>query len=168
MANNGVHENDIRSGFMERIGGLKSLSEGVKALQEFRKKYTTPLRESYELQLDCNWIECKLEEKVAVLKHHEFNDQDFQHKCATGEDAKAVAASWVKKMESCKDKWQAEKIHIQFRQQYKSPIMPTNYFMDADRLLGNRLMELRNVDYLGTSLPELRKQRGVREIVVPH
>jgi len=40
--------------------------------------------------------------------------------------------------------------------------MPVNHFLAADAKLGSRLMELRNADYLATSLEDLRKERGVK------
>ncbi len=161
-----VHDNAVRDEWLERIGKLNTLEKGVKALLEFRRNHTTPLRQSYELDLDCNWIERKLEEKVACLREQAFkNDHDLLHKCATGADAANVANAWLAKMAACKDKWEAEKIHIGFRIECKTPIMPTNYFMDTDRILGSSLMELRNLNYYDTPLAELRKRRGVKVIV---
>ena len=161
-----VHDNADRDEWLERIGELNSLDKGVRLLLEFRRQHTTPLRESYDLQLDCNWIERKLEEKVALLREQTFkNDQDLLHKCATGSNAADLAKAWVAKMAACNDKWEAEKIHIGFRIECKPPIMPTNYFMDTDRILGSKLMELRNLNYYDMPLTELRKKRGVKVIV---
>jgi methane monooxygenase component A gamma chain len=44
--------------------------------------------------------------------------------------------------------------------------MPVNIFMDTDRQLGTKLMELRNTDYYALSLEELRKVRGVNVITL--
>lgn len=164
MANYPVHDNPVRDEWMTKIGGLNNLQKAVEMLKQFRLDHTTPLRKSYDLDLDYLWIEAKLEEKVAVLKMSAFSDQDFIHKCANGEDAKAVSEAWVKKMNACSDKWTAEKVHIEFRQLYKTPIMPVNYFFDTDRQLGSRLMELRNIDQYSLSLADFRKQRGVRVV----
>ena len=163
-----VHDNADRDVWLERIGALNSLDKGVRLLLEFRRKYTTPLRQSYELELDCNWIERKIEEKVALLKEQAYkSDADLLHKCATGGDAAEQARAWVAKMAACDDKWEAEKIHIRFRVECKPPIMPTNDFMDTDRILGSKLMELRNLNYYDMPLAELRKKRGVK-VVVAH
>lgn len=163
---NKVHDNATRDEWAEKIGQLNSLDRAVKFLLDFRRKYTTSLRESYELELDHLWIEAKIEEKVALLKEHTFkNDQDLLHKCANGSRAEQVANEWKAKLAAVQDKWEAEKLHINFRIEFKPPLMPTNYFMDVDRILGSRLMELRNVNYYEMPLAELRKKRGVKVLV---
>ena len=163
---NKVHDNATRDEWVTKIGALNSVDKAAKFLIDFRKQYTTPLRQSYALELDHLWIESKIEEKVAVLKEQSFkNDQDLMHKCATGEDAAVAAEAARAKMAACGDKWEAEKIHINFRINYKPPIMPTNYFMDTDRVLGSKLMELRNLNYYEMPLEELRKKRGVKVLV---
>jgi methane monooxygenase component A gamma chain len=163
---NKVHDNATRDEWTTKIGALNSLDKAARFLIDFRRQYTTPLRSSYALELDHLWIECKIEERVAVLKEQAFkNDQDLLNKCATGEDAATASAAVQAKMAACADKWEAEKIHINFRIDFKPPIMPTNYFMDADRVLGSRLMELRDLNYYDMPLAELRKKRGVKVLV---
>lgn len=163
---NKVHDNATRDEWTAKIGALNSLDKAAKFLIDFRRQYTTPLRQSYALELDHLWIEAKIEEKVAVLKEQTFkNDDDLLHKCATGQAAAAAAAEAQAKMAACDDKWEAEKIHINFRIDFKPPIMPTNYFMDTDRVLGSKLMELRDLNYYEMPLAELRKKRGVKVLV---
>lgn len=159
-----IHDNPTRDEWSNKIGSLNDLKKAVDMLIQFRLDHTTPLRKTYELDNDYLWIEAKLEEKVAVLKIHAFSDNDFIHKTATGEDAKSVCDAWIKKMNAASDKMAAERIHIEFRQRYKTPVMPVNYFFDADRQLGSRLMELRNIDQYTLSLADFRKQRGVRVV----
>ena len=163
MANK-IHDNSIRDEWTQKIGALNTLAKGVQALDECRHQYTTPFRKSYDLELDWGWIELKLEEKVALLKHKEFNDQQFLNLTAYGDDAQTEADAVVAKMEAATDKYEAEKIHIGFRLKFKPPIMPVNVFQDTDRVLGTKLMELRNIGYYDLPLEELRKQRGVRVI----
>lgn len=165
MAKNGVHDNDVRDSWVNKIGQLNTLEKAAGALKQFRLDHTTPFRKTYELDNDYLWIEAKLEEKVAVLKARAFNDEDFRNKTAFGECAKTVLADAVAKMTATGDKWEAEKIHISFRQANKPPIMPVNYFLDGERILGTKLMELRNLNYYDTSLEDLRKQRGVSVLV---
>lgn len=167
MAKLGVHDNDVRDAWVIKIGQLNTLEKAAAALREFRLNHTTPFRKSYELDNDYLWIEAKLEEKVAVLKARAFSDVDFRNKTAFGEDAKTVLADAVAKMTATKDKWEAERIHIGFRQANNPPIMPVNFFLDGERVLGTKLMELRNLNYYDTSLDELRRQRGVTPLVVP-
>jgi len=162
MAKLGIHDNDTRDQWINRIAQLNSLDKAAEMLRQFRMDHTTPLRNTYELDNDYLWIEAKLEEKVAVLKARAFSEADFRNKTAFGEDAKAILDATVAKMNAAKDKWEAEKIHIGFRQAYKPPIMPVNFFLDGERLLGTKLMELRNLNYYDTSLAELRRQRGVK------
>ena len=168
MAKLGIHDNDTRESWVAKIGLLNTLPKAAEALRQFRIDHTTPFRTSYDLDKDYLWIEAKLEEKVAVLKARAFNDVDFRTKTAFGEDAKAVQDAVVAKMDATSDKWEAERIHISFRQAYKPPILPVNYFLDVERIIGTKLMELRNLNYYDTSLEELRKQRGVNQIVVPN
>jgi len=163
---NKVHDNATRDEWVEKIHTLDSLDKAAAFLVHFRKQYTTPLRQSYDLQLDQTWIEAQIEEKVAILKEKAFtSNQDLLHKCATGQPAATAVADVQAKMKACTDKMEAEKIHINFRIDFKPPIMPTNYFMDADRILGSKLMELRNIGYYDLPLTELRKKRGVKVIV---
>ena len=166
MANYKIHDNPVRDEWIAKIGKLTTLASGHDFLKDFRKKYTTPLRESYELELDWNFIECKIEEKVALLKHAELNDDQFLNNCTCGANAQEVADATVAKMDACTDKYKAEKLHINFRRDCKPPIMPTNVFMDADRLLGTKLMELRCTNYYELSLDELRAERGVKIITI--
>lgn len=168
MAKLGVHNNDTRESWVEKIGQLNTLDKAAAALKQFRLDHTTPFRTSYALDNDYLWIEAKLEEKVAVLKARAFSEVDFRTKTAFGEDAKSVQDAVVAKMNACNDKWEAERIHIGFRQAYKPPIMPVNNFLDVERVIGTRLMELRNLNYYDTSLEDLRKQRGVTQLVVPN
>lgn len=165
MANK-IHDNAIRDEWNKKIGGLNSLAKGVEMLRDFRLKYTTPLRTSYDLELDWGWIELKLEEKVALLKHKEMSDAQMLYKNADGSDAQAVADAVIAKMNVCKDKMEAEKIHIKFRQECKPPMMPVNVFQDTDRILGTKLMELRNINYYDIPLKDLRKQRGVTVVTL--
>lgn len=168
MAKLGVHNNDTRESWVSKIGQLNTLDKAATALRQFRLDHTTPFRTSYALDNDYLWIEAKLEEKVAVLKAKTFSEVDFRTKTAFGEDAKAVQDAVVAKMNAAADKWEAERIHISFRQAYKPPILPVNNFLDVERVIGTRLMELRNLNYYDTPLEDLRKQRGVTQLVVPH
>lgn len=163
MANK-IHDNAIRNEWLSKIGALNTLAKGAELLVQFRLDHTTPLRKSYDLELDWGWIECKLEEKVALLKHKEFNDSQFLNNTAFGTDAQKEADAVLAQMKACNCKYEAEKLHIGFRQKFKPPMMPVNVFQDTDRLLGNKLMELRNTDYYALPLAELRKERGVRVV----
>jgi methane monooxygenase component A gamma chain len=168
MPNQPVHDNAIRREWKSKIAAISTLKDGAEMLKQFRLDNSTPFRKNYDLDIDYLWIEAKMEEKVAVLKANAFSDEDFRKKTATGECADTVVKAAVTKIKAAKDKWEAEKIHISFRQTYKPPIMPVNFFMDAERQRGTSLMEIRNLNYYDTSLEDLRKQRGVRVIQVPH
>ncbi|PKO92484.1 MAG: methane monooxygenase [Betaproteobacteria bacterium HGW-Betaproteobacteria-1] len=154
--------NEVRENWKAKINGLTSVEAATRFIQEFRHNHTSPLRTSYELDLDYLFIEAKIEEKLAVLKASAFKAEDLSARCTTGELAADVAKTWVQKLEKAECKYSAEKIHFEFRQQYKPPVMPVNHFLAADTKLGSRLMELRNTDYLATSLEDLRKERGVK------
>jgi methane monooxygenase component A gamma chain len=162
MPNYKIHENPVRSEWLEKIGDLKSVKDATAFIQDFRKKYTSPFRTSYALDVDYLFIEAKIEERLAVLKALTFSPSELFSKATTGEAAQAVADTYIAKMDAEKDKFAAEKILITFRQLYKPPVLPVNVFFKVDTHLGSRLMELRNTDYYAESLEELRKKRGVK------
>ena len=162
MSKNGIHSNSTRDAWVQKIAQLNSLEKAAEFLKQFRQDHTTPFRKSYEIDNDYLWIEAKIEEKVAVLKSRAFSEIDFREKTAFGVSAKAALDAAIAEINATDDKWVAEKIHIKFRVENKPPIMPVNYFLDGERLIGTRLMELRNLNYYDTSLADLRKQRGVK------
>lgn len=159
-----IHDNPNRDAWVKKIAGLTTLAAGVTFLTDFRVKHLSPFKTDWSLELDGQWIECKIEEKVALLKHAEFNDAQFLNSRACGANAQQVADKIVAEMDACTDMYKAERIHINFRLANKPPIMPVNVFMDTDRLLGTKLMELRNTDYYALPVEELRKVRGVKVI----
>lgn len=162
MSKNGIHNNETRDAWVQKVAQLNSLEKAAEFLKQFRKDHTTPFRKTYEIDNDYLWIEAKIEEKVAVLKAKAFSDEDFRTKTAFGECAKKVLDTAIAEMDATNDKWVAEKIHINFRVQNKPPIMPVNFFLEGERVIGTRLMEIRNLNYYDTSLADLRKQRGVK------
>ncbi|MDD2737590.1 MAG: methane monooxygenase [Methylomonas lenta] len=164
MAN--IHDNPTRNAWMAKISALNSMAQGHTFLTEFRAKHMSPFKTDWSLELDALWIECKIEEKLAMLKHNEFKDAQLFNTCTCGANAQQVADETVARMDACTDMYEAERIHINFRLAYKPPIMPVNVFLDTDRLLGTKLMELRNTDYYALPLEELRNKRGVKVITL--
>jgi methane monooxygenase component A gamma chain len=162
MANYKIHENPVRNEWVSKIAALSTVEAATKFIQDFRKVHTTPLRTNYDLDIDYLFIEAKIEERLAVLKANTFSDIDLLGKASTGEDAQKVADAWLAKMNAATDKYKAEVILIEFRQMYKPPVLPVNFFFKVDATLGSRLMELRNTNYYATSLENLRKERGVK------
>ncbi|NOT84125.1 MAG: methane monooxygenase [Methylococcaceae bacterium] len=161
-----IHDNPTRTEWVKQIAGLTTVAKAHAFLTEFRAKHMSPFKTDWSLELDGLWIECKIEEQLALLKHKEFNDTQFLNNCTCGQNAQKVADETVAKMAACKDMYEAERIHINFRLACKPPVMPVNVFMDTDRLLGTKLMELRNTDYYALPLEELRKVRGVKVITL--
>jgi methane monooxygenase component A gamma chain len=162
MAKYNIRNNPLRDEWLAKIGALDSVETATSFIQDFRKNHTSPLRTSYQLELDYLFIEAKIEEQLSVLKVNKFSDADLLNKTTTGEDAAKVADTWKKKMDGETNKFKAENVLIQFRQLYKPPVMPVNHFLKVDAYLGSRLMELRNTNYYATPLEELRKERGVK------
>jgi methane monooxygenase component A gamma chain len=167
MPNYKVHDNPVRTEWAAKIGALSSVQNATKFIQSFRLENTSPFRKNYKLDVDYLWVERKAEERLAELKLS-LSDTDLLTKTTTGEDAQTVAASWIARLAATSDKFAAEKILVEFRQRFKPPVMPVNVFLRADATMGSRLMELRNTDYYGTSLAELRKQRGVKVVHLPN
>jgi methane monooxygenase component A gamma chain len=160
----GIHDNPTRQAWLKKIAALQKLADATKVIQDFRVEHTSPFRKTEELDLDYLWIESKLEQKVAVLKAQQLSTADLLFKATTGEDPAVVEKNWLDRMHAAKTKYEAEKIHVEFRQLYKPPVLPVNVFLRTDAALGSHLMELRNENYYGTSLEELRKERGVRVV----
>ncbi len=160
----GIHDNPTRQAWLKKIAALQKLADATKVIQDFRVENTSPFRTSNELDLDYLWIESKLEQKVAVLKAQQLSTTDLLYKATTGEDPAQVEKHWVDRINAAKTKYEAEKIHVEFRQLYKPPVLPVNVFLRTDATLGSRLMELRNDNYYGTSLEDLRKERGVKVV----
>jgi methane monooxygenase component A gamma chain len=162
MAKHNIRDNPVRDEWLAKIGTLGSVETATAFIQDFRKNHTSPFRTTYDLELDYLFIEAKIEERLSVLKASKFSDASLLNKTTTGEDAATVGDIWKRRMDAETSKFKAEKILIQFRQLYKPPVMPVNYFLKVDTYLGSRLMELRNTDYYATSLEDLRKERGVK------
>lgn len=162
MPNYPIHKNPVRSEWLEKIAELKTVKDATAFIQDFRKQNTTPFRTSYALDVDYLFIEAKIEERLSVLKASSFAGSDLLTKATTGEAAQDVANAWIAKIDAEKDKFVAEKILITFRQLYKPPVLPVNFFFKVDSYLQSRLMELRNTDYYAESLEDLRKKRGVQ------
>jgi methane monooxygenase component A gamma chain len=157
-----IHDNSIRTEWEGKIAKLTSVEAATKFIQDFRIANNSPWRKSYDLDLDYQFIERKIEEKLSLLKVSQLKVADLIAKATTGEDAAAVEAVWVAKIKAAKSKYEAERIHAEFRQLYKPPVLPVNVFLRTDAALGTVLMELRNTDYYATPLEGLRKERGVK------
>ncbi|MCX7075204.1 MAG: methane monooxygenase [Methylococcales bacterium] len=161
-----IHDNHNRDTWKLKIDALQTVAQGHVFLKDFRKQHVSVFKTDFSLELDWLWIENKIEEKVALLKHKEFNDDQFFHNTTGGVNAQSIADATVAKMDATTDQYEAERIHINFRLENKPPVMPVNVFLDTDRLLGTKLMELRNTDYYALPLEELRKVRGVKVITL--
>ena len=157
-----IHDNSTRTEWEGKIAKLNSVEQATKFIQDFRVTYSSPFRKSYDLDVDYQYIERKIEERLSVLKTEKLSVADLVTKATTGEDAAAVEAAWVAKIKAAKTKYEAERIHVEFRQLYKPPVLPVNVFLRTDAALGTVLMELRNTDYYATPLEGLRKERGVK------
>nr|P27355.3 RecName: Full=Methane monooxygenase component A gamma chain; AltName: Full=Methane hydroxylase [Methylosinus trichosporium]CAA39071.1 Protein A-gamma subunit of soluble methane monooxygenase (sMMO) [Methylosinus trichosporium OB3b] len=157
-----IHDNSIRTEWEAKIAKLTSVDQATKFIQDFRLAYTSPFRKSYDIDVDYQYIERKIEEKLSVLKTEKLPVADLITKATTGEDRAAVEATWIAKIKAAKSKYEADGIHIEFRQLYKPPVLPVNVFLRTDAALGTVLMEIRNTDYYGTPLEGLRKEPGVK------
>ncbi len=157
-----IHENPTRTEWEGKIAKLTSVDAATKFIQDFRVNYSSPFRKSYDLDVDYQYIERKIEEKLSLLKVAQLPVEALITKATTGEDAAAVEATWVGKIKAAKNKYEAERVHVEFRQLYKPPVLPVNVFLRTDAALGTILMELRNTDYYATPLEGLRKERGVK------
>jgi len=150
----------------EEVGKLNDLDEAVAKLIDFRIKNIGPARESYELDLDCCRREAKLEERVAELKSAKFLGKSLLDSCACGASADTVLSKWLEKNEAAKDDLSAlEAIMIQYRREFKPPLMPVNHWLKGDTDLSSKLLKRRANFTAKMSLDELREMRGVRVVV---
>lgn len=157
-----IHDNATRSEWEAKIAKLTTVEQATKFIQEFRMNNNSPWRKSYALDVDYQFIERKIEEKLSQLKVAQLKPADLVTKATTGEDAATVSATWIAKIKAAKTKYEAERIHAEFRQLYKPPVLPVNVFLRTDAALGTVLMELRNTNYYATPLEGLRKERGIK------
>ena len=157
-----IHDNSTRTEWEGKIAKLTTVADATKFIRDFRVNNSTPFRKSYDLDVDYQFIERKIEEKLSILKTEKLSAADLITKATTGEDAASVEAAWVAKIKAAKSKYEAERIHVEFRQLYKPPVLPVNVFLRTDAALGTILMELRNTDYYAVPLEGLRKERGVK------
>jgi methane monooxygenase component A gamma chain len=147
---------ELRNEWAARADAMPSLDEAVATLMKFRADYWG--REDQ----DSLWIEARLEERVAVLRAASLTDDDFRSRTLTGEDAHEVCSRTAQAARAAgSDYKELERVNDEFRRRYKPPIMPTNLFMPVERDLSEKLMTVRTADWYGTSIEELRAERGV-------
>lgn len=161
------YSSPVRDEWLEKINAIKTVQEGAKMLSDFRANHTGPDRTTYDLKKEYNWIESRIEMRVAQLRAEATaSDDDLLDKTLCGRSAKEVVAEWVKKVEDIDCHYEMEKLCVAFRKACKPPMVPVNYFAPAEKVLVSKLMKLRAPTYLTTSLEDLRKARGVTMIGV--
>jgi methane monooxygenase component A gamma chain len=156
------YQSPLRDEWFDRISALATLGEGIAALQAFRAENTGPDRSSYDLKTESNWIESRMEMRVAQLHSEQTaSDADLLEKTIDGRPAGEVAAEWLAKAEGVDDAFAMSALCVAFRKACKPPMMPINYFMPTERELVTKLLKLRAPSYLSTPIEELRARRGV-------
>ncbi|PKO83145.1 MAG: hypothetical protein CVU17_09965 [Betaproteobacteria bacterium HGW-Betaproteobacteria-11] len=161
------YSSPVRDEWAEKINAIKTVSEGIAMLADFRKNHTGPDRTTYELKKEYNWIEARIEMRLNQL-HAEatLSDDDLLNKTIDGRCAKEVAAEWMKKAEDIDCHYEMEKLCVAFRKACKPPMMSVNFLAPAERVLVAKLMKLRAAVFLTKSIDELRTARGVTMISV--
>jgi len=155
-----------KEAWSKEVSELNDLDEAVAKLIDFRTKNIGIARETYELDFDCIWREAKLEERVAELKSAKFSGKSLLDTCTCGTLADTVLKEWLGKNEAAKDDLSAlEGIMIQYRREFKPPIMPVNHWLKGDTDLSSRLLKRRANYTASMSVAELREMRGVRVVV---
>lgn len=161
------YQSDLRDEWFDKISGIKTLAEGIAALQAFRAEHLGPDRKSYDLKKESNWIESRLEMRVAQLHSEQTQDDSaLLDKTIDGRDAAAVGQDYLARMAGIDCPVRLNELCIEFRKACKPPMMPINYFMPVERELVSKLLKLRAPTYLSTPIEELRKMRGVTAISV--
>lgn len=157
----------VRDEWLERVGNIKNVADGVKQLQAFRIGHLGPRRKSYDLKKEANWIESRIEMRVAQL-HAEsaISNEDLLTKTIDGRCAAEVCKEWLKRAEAINCPVEMNELCMDFRRECKPPMMPINYLMPTERDLVSKLLKLRAPTYLSMPLEELRAMRGVTVISV--
>lgn len=149
-----------RAEWQARIEALGGLREAVEVLREWRESHAADAVQDQ----DDLWIEAKLEEKVAVLRFDVMTTGQVRTETLTGERIKDVCAAWRQRADAAadvKDVEELEAVVREFRQRYRPPVMPSSPFMRAETELAEVLMKVRELDWYGRSVEELRDSRGV-------
>jgi len=157
----------VRDQWLEKISNIKNVKVGVQMLKDFRAEHLSPQRKSLELKKEANWIESRMEMRVAQL-HAEatLNDQDLLTKTIDGRCAAEVCKEWIERAEKINCAIEMGEFCTAFRRENKPPMMPINYLMPTERELVGKLLKLRAPTYMSTSIEQLRTIRGVTRISV--
>lgn len=157
----------VRDEWLEKIAALRTVQEGIAMLQQFRKEHTGPDRLTYELKKEANWIESRIEMRVAQL-HSEatISNAALLDKTIDGRDPVEVTNEWLKKAEDIDCPIEMQRLCTAFRKAWKPPMMPINYFAPVEKKLVSKLLKLRAPNYLTAPIEELRKHRGATLISV--
>ncbi len=149
-----------RADWQARIDATGGLREATDMLLEWRVAHAADAVQDQ----DDLWIEAKLEEKVAVLRFDVMTTGQVRTETLTGERVKEVCAAWRARADAAaevKDVDALEAVVREFRQRYRPPVMPSSPFMRAETELAEVLMKVRELDWYGRSVDELRESRGV-------
>lgn len=149
-----------RAEWQARIESLGGLREAVEVLREWRAMHAADAVQDQ----DDLWIEAKLEEKVAVLRFDVMTTGQVRTETLTGERVIDVCAAWRERVDAAaaeEDVDELEALVREFRQRYRPPVMPSSPFMRAETELAEVLMKVRERDWYGRSVDELRDSRGV-------
>ena len=150
---------DKRAAWEARIeAGTKSLADGVTMLLEWRADHAgDTIADQDDL-----WIEAQLEAKVAVLRFDEMTNDQVRNETLTDEKVADVCQAALQEAEdNSDDPAKLEELVSEFRNRYKPPIMPSSPFMRTETELAEILMKVRELDWYGQTLDELRESRAV-------
>ncbi|MDD4868759.1 MAG: hypothetical protein PHQ28_17125 [Mycobacterium sp.] len=161
------YHSPVRDEWLQKIEALRNVQEGVAMLEQFRKEHLGPDRPTYELKKESNWIESRIEMRVAQM-HSEatISDDALLDMTIDGRDAAGVAKEWLKKAADIDCPIEMQRLCTAFRKACKPPMMSINHFAPVEKQLVSKLLKLRAPTFLTTPLDELRKVRGATEISV--
>ena len=147
-----------RADWQARIDALTGLDAAVEALQQWRRDHWDDVIDDQ----DDLWIEARLEEQVAVLRFDAMSAERIRTETLTGERVEEVCGDYLRTADTPGiDGPALEALARKFRQRYKPPIMPSSPFMRTEVELAERLMRVRDLDWYGQTIEELRITRGV-------
>lgn len=156
-------DNETRQQWKTRLRDLHEVTAVTLLLRSFRGKHLGPKRSSYLLENDALWIESVIEGRLSQLKAVEKSFDELLGQCTSGEPAERVCEEWIAKVEAADEVETLENVALEYRRDFKPPIMPVQYWLKTEKVLVTRLMELRSDSApQNLSIEDLRAKRGAR------
>jgi len=153
-------ESQYRKEWLLKINAHNTLQKMTEVLVDWRYNARPPK----ELSGDYRWIEAKMEERLAKLKAEQMDKADLLTKTTRGEELDPIREDYMNRAQEADDIIKLEGVVEDFREHYRSPIMPVHDFLQIERELCEILLRYRGERWWDMSEEELREYRGAKTI----